>query len=158
MDSKDSMTAEKPTAGIPIDLGDGKTWELRFTLGATKRLSKKFGSSLMNLGLGRLDESQLSDMILEGLQPPSDQPAQAKPTMQWLDNNLDIRKAPYLIETVVKAWFRNQAKNEPPLTAADLTVLRTLLAGMTEYASRTTEAIDLMLLAIEAKPTTTAEQ
>lgn len=58
----------KPTDSVEIDLGDGTTRHLRYSLGSMRRLKKKFGTTMLSTeALSALDEDKLADLIYEGL-------------------------------------------------------------------------------------------
>jgi hypothetical protein len=57
-----------PTEAVTIDLGDGQEREIRYTLGALRRLKKKFGLSALTGELLRsIDEDRLPELLYEGL-------------------------------------------------------------------------------------------
>jgi hypothetical protein len=57
-----------PTDSVAIDLGDGTTRHLRYSLGSMRRLKKKFGATMLSAEtLRALDEDKLADLLFEGL-------------------------------------------------------------------------------------------
>jgi hypothetical protein len=62
------MEKLKPTDPVAIDLGDGVTRHLRYSLGSMRRLKNKFGSTMLSeSSLMGLDEDKLAELIHEGL-------------------------------------------------------------------------------------------
>ena len=86
-------TPTTPTDLVEVQLGDGQTRHLRYTLGSMKRLKKKFGTSMMSAeSLKALDEDKLADLIYEGLVEKDGM------SLEDMADKIDTRKLAHIIE------------------------------------------------------------
>jgi hypothetical protein len=100
-------TYVRPEPGQPTVVTiAGQKLELRFTLGALKRLEKQHGISLLKgAAFGEVMQSpaMLSLLVLTGLQA-----RQPDITQDWLDEQLDapdvLRMGPYIVYAVSGNW------------------------------------------------------
>jgi hypothetical protein len=92
-------TIIKPTDPVEIDLGDGVTRHLRYSLGSMRRLKKKFGTSMLSPeALLGLDEDKLADLIHEGIIEKDGLPLEA------MTDLIDTRRLKQIIESFSLAF------------------------------------------------------
>lgn len=99
---------------ITIKLNDGVERVLRYSLASCKRLTKKFGQSMMTgAAIASLDENKLGELLYEGLRDPKGKEPADLPTLESLDDLIDMRAIPSLMQSFMKAWAESNApKNE----------------------------------------------
>lgn len=94
-----------------ITLSDGIERVLRYSLATSKKLSKKFGQTLMK-GLGDLDETKLGELIWNGLRDAKGNPPEDLKTPESIDELIEMKDIPALMRAFSAAWAgANQPKN-----------------------------------------------
>lgn len=84
-----------PTRGIPVDLGDGKPYFLRYSLAARKRLIAQLGGEEK---LKNLSGDELGVVVLEGLKGSA-----PDLTLEQLEELIDMQNINGVVEAMAKA-------------------------------------------------------
>lgn len=100
------------TDQITITLSDGIERVLRYSLATSKKLSKKFGQTLMK-GFGDLDETKLGELVWNGLRDAKGNPPADLLTPESIDELIEMKDIPALMRAFADAWRgANTPKNE----------------------------------------------
>lgn len=96
---------------VTITLSDGKERVLRYSLATSKRVSKAIGKSLLQIGIGDIDESKFGLILWYGLHDKANPPADI-PTAEAIDELIDMAQFIPLMKAFNSAWIMaNAPKN-----------------------------------------------
>lgn len=106
-------TNEDTHEDVTIKLMDGKERVLQYSLAASKRVSRLIKRSMLQVGIGDIDEEKLGLILWHGLwrnaKPPED-----IPNVEAMDELIDMAQFIPLMVAFSKAWIMaNRPKNDP---------------------------------------------